>query len=248
MGKKEKFKTINILGYNIFSENIEKCVKTIFSYDKVHVVSGNPEVLYTGLNNKELYDNFTAKSSLIIPDGVGVQISGKILKTPVEEKIAGIELMKRIISECEKNGEGIYLLGASKENLKACVANILRDYPKINISGYHNGFFDLEDPKEILEEIKSKKPLALFVAMGCPRQEIFITKYMNELPCKIFMGVGGSFDVIAEKVNRAPRWMINIGMEWAYRVSKEPWRIKRLGSIPKFISIVIKSRGKSNER
>lgn len=248
MGKKEKFKTINILGYNIFSENIEKCVKTIFSYDKVHVVSGNPEVLYTGLNNKELYDNFTAKSSLIIPDGVGVQISGKILKTPVEEKIAGIELMKRIISECEKNGEGIYLLGASEENLKACVANILRDYPKINIYGYHNGFFDLEDPKEILEEIKSKKPLALFVAMGCPRQEIFITKYMNELPCKIFMGVGGSFDVIAEKVNRAPRWMINIGMEWAYRVSKEPWRIKRLGSIPKFISIVIKSRGKSNER
>ena len=93
MGKKEKFKTINILGYNIFSENIEKCVKTIFSYDKVHVVSGNPEVLYTGLNNKELYDNFTAKSSLIIPDGVGTQISGKILKTPVEEKIAGIELM-----------------------------------------------------------------------------------------------------------------------------------------------------------
>ena len=248
MGKKEKFKSIDILGYNIFSENIEKCVKTIFSYDKVHVVSGNPEVLYTGLNNKELYDNFTAKSSLIIPDGVGVQISGKILKTPVEEKIAGIELMKRIISECEKNGEGIYLLGASEENLKACVANILRDYPKINISGYHNGFFDLEDPKEILEEIKSKKPLALFVAMGCPRQEIFITKYMNELPCKIFMGVGGSFDVIAEKVNRAPRWMINIGMEWAYRVSKEPWRIKRLGSIPKFISIVIKSRGKSNER
>ena len=248
MGKKEKFKTINILGYNIFSENIEKCVKTIFSYDKVHVVSGNPEVLYTGLNNKELYDNFTAKSSLIIPDGVGTQISGKILKTPVEEKIAGIELMKRIISECEKNGEGIYLLGASEENLKACVANIIRDYPKINIVGYHNGFFDLEDPKEILEEIKSKKPLALFVAMGCPRQEIFITKYMNELPCKIFMGVGGSFDVIAEKVNRAPRWMINIGMEWAYRVSKEPWRIKRLGSIPKFISIVIKSRGKSNER
>ena len=76
----------------------------------------------------------------------------------------------------------------------------------------------------------------------------FIVKYMDELPCKIFMGVGGSFDVIAEKVNRAPRWMINIGMEWAYRVSKEPWRIKRLGSIPKFIGIVIKNRGKKYER
>lgn len=90
--------------------------------------------------------------------------------------------------------------------------------------------------------------MAIFVAMGCPRQENFIVKYMDELPCKIFMGVGGSFDVIAEKVNRAPRWMINIGMEWAYRVSKEPWRIKRLGSIPKFIGIVIKNRGKKYER
>ena len=235
MGKKEKFKSIDILGYNIFSEDIEKCVKTVFSYDKVHIVSGNPEVLYTGLNNKELFDNFTSKSSLIIPDGVGTQISGKILKTPVQEKIAGIELMKKIIDECEKNGEGIYLLGASEENLKACVANIVRDFPKINIAGYHNGFFDLNNPKEILEEIKEKKPMAIFVAMGCPRQENFIVKYMDELPCKIFMGVGGSFDVIAEKVNRAPRWMINIGMEWAYRVIKEPFRVKRLGSIPKFI-------------
>ena len=66
---------------------------------------------------------------------------------------------------------------------------------------------------------------------------------MDELPCKIYMGVGGSFDVIAEKVKRAPKWMINIGMEWAYRVAKEPWRIKRLGSIPKFIMDVVKSRG-----
>ena len=205
----------------------------------------NPEVLYTGLNDKNLFDNFTSDKSLIIPDGVGVQISAKILKTPVEEKIAGIELMKKILEKCEDSGEGIYLLGASEENLKACVANILRDYPRINISGYHNGFFDLDNPREILEEIKEKKPMAVFVAMGCPRQEKFIVRYMDELPCKIFMGVGGSFDVIAEKVNRAPRWMIDIGMEWAYRVAKEPWRIKRLGSIPKFIWTVTKSRGKN---
>ena len=243
MGKKDNFKSINILGYKIFSEDIGKCVDTAFSYDKVHIVSGNPEVLYAGLNDRKLFDNFTSKYSLIIPDGVGTQISGKILKTPVKEKIAGIELMKRIISKCEKDGNGIYLLGANEENLKTCIANIIRDYPKINIVGYHNGFFDLDNPKEILEDIKNKKPLVLFVAMGCPRQEKFIINYMDKLPCKIYMGVGGSFDVIAEKVNRAPRWMINIGMEWAYRVFKEPWRIKRLGSIPKFIWIVAKSRG-----
>lgn len=245
MGKNQKYKSIDMLGYEIFAANMDECLEVVLSKERVHIVSGNPEVLYTGLNDKNLFDNFTSDKSLIIPDGVGVQISAKILKTPVEEKIAGIELMKKILEKCEDSGEGIYLLGASEENLKACVANILRDYPRINISGYHNGFFDLDNPREILEEIKEKKPMAVFVAMGCPRQEKFIVRYMDELPCKIFMGVGGSFDVIAEKVNRAPRWMIDIGMEWAYRVAKEPWRIKRLGSIPKFIWTVTKSRGKN---
>ena len=245
MGKNQKYKSIDMLGYENFAANMDECLEVVLSKEKVHIVSGNPEVLYTGLNDKNLFDNFTSDKSLIIPDGVGVQISAKILKTPVEEKIAGIELMKKILEKCEDSGEGIYLLGASEENLKACVANILRDYPRINISGYHNGFFDLDNPREILEEIKEKKPMAVFVAMGCPRQEKFIVRYMDELPCKIFMGVGGSFDVIAEKVNRAPRWMIDIGMEWAYRVAKEPWRIKRLGSIPKFIWTVTKSRGKN---
>lgn len=245
MGKNQKYKSIDMLGYEIFAANMDECLEVVLSKEKVHIVSGNPEVLYTGLNDKNLFDNFTSDKSLIIPDGVGVQISAKILKTPVEEKIAGIELMKKILEKCEDSGEGIYLLGASEENLKACVANILRDYPRINISGYHNGFFDLDNPREILEEIKEKKPMAVFVAMGCPRQEKFIVRYMDELPCKIFMGVGGSFDVIAEKVNRAPRWMIDIGMEWAYRAAKEPWRIKRLGSIPKFIWTVTKSRGKN---
>lgn len=248
MGKAERYRNIDMLGYKIFASDINSCLEKVFSMKKVHIVSGNPEVLYVGLNNKELFKNFISDKSVIIPDGVGVQISAKILKTPVKKKIAGIELMKKILEKCEKTGESIYLLGASEENLKACVANIVRDFPKINIAGYHNGFFDLNNPKEILEEIKEKKPMAIFVAMGCPRQENFIVKYMDELPCKIFMGVGGSFDVIAEKVNRAPRWMINIGMEWAYRVSKEPWRIKRLGSIPKFIGIVIKNRGKKYER
>ena len=164
MGKNQKYKSIDMLGYEIFAANMDECLEVVLSKEKVHIVSGNPEVLYTGLNDKNLFDNFTSDKSLIIPDGVGVQISAKILKTPVEEKIAGIELMKKILEKCEDSGEGIYLLGASEENLKACVANILRDYPRINISGYHNGFFDLDNPREILEEIKEKKPMAVFVA------------------------------------------------------------------------------------
>ena len=245
MGEKKGY--VNVLGYDIFASDINKCIEEVFKYEKVHIVSGNPEVLFVGLNNKVLYENFISNNALIIPDGVGVQIAAKIMKTPVKEKIAGIDLMKRIISKCEKNNEGIYLLGADEESLNACREKILLQYPNINILGYHNGFFDLNNCEDLISDIKEKKPTAIFVAMGCPRQEQFIVKYMDELPVKIFMGVGGSFDVIANKVKRAPKWMIKIGMEWAYRVFKEPWRIKRLGSIPKFLWLAVKYRGKEYE-
>lgn len=227
---------VNILGYNIYSNTKKNLVNLIFNRDKkLHIVSGNPEVLYTGLHNDMLFNNFTSSNSIIIPDGAGVVIASKILNRPVDEKIAGIELMEAILNNCEKENKTIYLLGAQNEILQECINNINKKFPKLNIIGSHNGYFNLEDCSEIIDDINSKSPFALFVAMGCPRQEIFITKYMEKLNCKIFMGVGGSFDVFAGKVNRAPQWMISSNLEWLYRVSKEPWRIKRLGSIPKFL-------------
>lgn len=238
---------IDVLGYKVYRNKLSSALKYIDSFEKVHIVSGNPEVLYTGLYNDELLNNFKSDKAFIIPDGVGLQIAAKYLKTPVKEKIAGIDLMKEIIKKCSKENKKIYLLGTNDESLNACVANLMVKYPKINIVGYKNGFFDINKADEIIKDIKEKKPYAIFVAMGCPRQERFIVRYMEELPCTIFMGVGGSFDVIAEKVNRAPKWMIKLGLEWLYRVSKEPWRIKRLGSIPKFLLLVVKSNKNTNE-
>lgn len=234
---KENF--IEILDFKVFKNSLNEAVDYIESLDKVHIVSGNPEVLYTALNNGMLFENFLSEESFIVPDGVGTQIAAKYLKTPVKEKIAGIDLMKEIIKKAEREGNSIYLLGTNDENLKICVSNLLAKYPKLKIVGYKNGYFNFDNPKEIINDIQNKNPYALFVAMGCPKQEEFIIKYMDFLPCKIFMGVGGSFDVIAEKVNRAPKWMINLGLEWLYRVLKEPWRIKRLSSIPKFLFMII---------
>ncbi len=236
---------IEILGYKIFKNSIEDAINYIEDKNKLHIISGNPEVLYNGLNNKMLFENFTSNNSLIIPDGVGIQIAAKFLKTPVKEKIAGIDLLKELIKKLSLENKSIYLLGTTDENLKACVANIIMEFPEVNISGYRDGYFDINNPIELLNEIKEKKPYAIFVAMGCPRQEEFIVRYMEELPCQIFMGVGGSFDVIAEKVTRAPKWMIKLGLEWLYRVAKEPWRIKRLGSIPKFLLLVVRGKNKN---
>ncbi|PRR76802.1 putative N-acetylmannosaminyltransferase [Clostridium liquoris] len=231
-----------ILTYDVYNESRENFMQYIKKFNKIHIISGNPEVLNSGLNNEMLFKNFTQKNSVIIPDGIGTVIASKIVGNKVEEKIAGIEVMEEIIKLCEKEEKGIYLLGTKEETLNKCINNLKIKYPKLKILGSHNGFFDLDNCYEIISEINKLNPYALFVAMGAPRQEIFISKYMDSISATIFMGVGGSFDVMAGEVKRAPKWMISMGLEWLYRVGKEPWRIKRLSSIPKFLVKVIQNR------
>lgn len=231
-----------ILGYKVYNKTKDEFLKEILKRDKVNIVSGNPEVLYNGLNDKKLNENFHEEYSIIIPDGVGTVLASKMVKNPVKEKIAGIEVMKGILEIAAEEGKGIYLLGAQEEVLNKCIENLKKDIPKLNIAGSHNGFFDLNNCNDIIDDIKEKDPWAIFVAMGSPRQEIFIDKIINETNCKIYMGVGGSFDVFSGNIKRAPKWMINLGLEWLYRVSLEPWRIKRLGSIPRFLGKVLVSK------
>ncbi len=225
-----------ILGLNIFNKSKKEFIDEVFSKEgKIHIISGNPEVLTNGLNSELLLSNFISKQSMIIPDGIGVVISSKIVREPVKEKIAGIEVMAEILNVCETTNKSVYLIGSKQEILDICVKNIKKKYPELVICGSHDGYFDLDSCEEIVQDIDENKPYAIFVAMGSPRQEIFIAKYFDKLNCSILMGVGGCFDVYANKVKRAPQWMINCGIEWLYRVCKEPVRIKRLFVIPKFM-------------
>lgn len=235
--------SVKILDYRIYSETKMELIEYLRDIKhKVHIVSGNPEVLYSGLSNLELKENFKSEEAVIIPDGIGTVLSAKILGTPVQEKIAGIEVMEEIIKFCEDECKPIYLLGAKQEILDKCISNLKMMHPRLEIVGSYNGYFNIDECENIINDIENKRPYCIFVAMGAPRQEIFITKYMHRLPCTIFMGVGGSFDVISGNSKRAPKWMIKIGIEWLYRVLKEPWRLKRLSSIPKFIYIAVLNR------
>lgn len=233
-----------LLGYKIFSDNKEELLKEIENKKRVNIISGNPEVLYNGIKNEFLKNSFTKEDALIIPDGVGTLLAAKINGIDITEKIAGIEVMNMLLDEARDKNLKVFLLGAKEEILIKCKKKIKESYDGIDIVGSNNGFFDLDNCDDLIEKINESKADILFVAMGAPRQEVFIEKYKDKLCCKIFMGVGGSFDVFAGSVNRAPQFMINIGMEWFYRVAKEPWRIKRLGSIPKFLVLSLKERGK----
>lgn len=232
----------NILNFKVFNQNKDTLIEYIEQLPKVNIISGNPEVLFNGLNNKNLTKNFNSKDSLIIPDGVGTVIAAKMLKNPVKEKIAGIDVMMDLLIKADKEHKSIYLLGAKEEVLQKCKKNIISRFPNIKISGSHNGFFDLNNCDEIISDIQNSDAWAIFVAMGSPRQEIFIDKIIHNSPCKIFMGVGGVFDILAGELKRAPKWMIKLGLEWLYRVYKEPFRIKRLIAIPKFLLLVLKDK------
>lgn len=234
--------TTNILGYDIYNKSKSDLLKEIDKYEKVNIISGNPEILMNGLTDDRISKVFHSKDAIIIPDGIGVVIASKIVKQPVTEKVPGIEVMDEIVSNCAIEGKGIFLVGTKQDILEECIEKLKEKHKNLNVLGSHNGFFDIDNCRDIIDEIKEKKPYALFVAMGSPRQELFLEKYMDELPCKVFMGVGGSFDVFAGRITRAPKWMIKLGLEWLHRVIKEPVRIKRLNAIPKFLLKVQKSK------
>jgi len=235
-----------ILKFNIFNKDKNALMNYIESFKKVNIVSGNPEVLFNGLNDPMLKENFNDKTSIIIPDGVGTVIASKLLKEPVKEKIAGIDVVREVLIKANSEEKSIYLLGAKEEILEKCVDNIKIEFPNLKISGFHNGFFDLNNCDDIIEGIKICEPWAIFVAMGSPRQEIFIQKIMHKLNTHIFMGVGGVFDIFAGELKRAPKWMLSLGLEWLYRVIQEPFRLKRLIVIPKFLLLVLKNRNKES--
>ncbi|GKX66106.1 WecB/TagA/CpsF family glycosyltransferase [Inconstantimicrobium mannanitabidum] len=233
----------NILGYNVYNRSKDEFIDLIKTKEeKVNIISGNPEILYNGLINPMLSKVFKSEDAVIIPDGIGTVIASKIMKNPVKERIAGIEVMKEIIEYCIMNNQKIYLLGATQETIEKCTENLKKQYSNLKIAGFHNGYFDIDNCEEIIKDIIEQNPYAIFIAMGSPRQELFIQKYKEQINSRIFMGVGGSFDIFAGTLKRAPKWMIKLGLEWLYRVSKEPWRIRRLSAIPKFLLLVIKDQ------
>ncbi|WP_244833627.1 WecB/TagA/CpsF family glycosyltransferase [Clostridium sp. BJN0001] len=241
---------IKILSFDVFSEKIDDFMNYIEKLDKVNIVSGNPSILLNGFYNKELNKNFKEKYSVIIPDGIGTVIASKLLKTPVKEKIAGFDIAIKLLEKGDKEGKSVYLLGTKQDILEECVKRIKHDYKNLKIVGYHNGFFDINNCDNLINEIEESKPWAIFVAMGSPRQEIFINKIIHRSNIDVFMAVGGVFDILSGKLKRAPKWMIKFGLEWLYRVIVEPFRIKRLFKIPEFIfkALEYKYIGEKNEK
>lgn len=142
-------------------------------------------------------------------------------------KIPGCELWLKIIQAWNKEGRSFYLVGSRSEVIEETVAKLRKDYPQIVIAGYRDGYIRSEQERELLlSDIEEKKPDVVFVAMGSPKQELLMEEMYKRHPA-VYQGLGGSFDVYTGKVERAPQWWIRHNLEWAYRLIKQPSRIKR---------------------
>jgi N-acetylglucosaminyldiphosphoundecaprenol N-acetyl-beta-D-mannosaminyltransferase len=159
---------------------------------------------------------------LINADGQPVVWASRLLGRPLKERVTGIDLFGALIDRCGARGFRPYLLGARQEVVEK-VAGLLE--PRVKLAGWRNGYWD--DEAAVVEQIRQAKPDVLFVAISSPKKELFLKRWKAELRVPFVMGVGGTFDVVAGHVQRAPRWMQRAGLEWLYRLGQEPRRMWR---------------------
>lgn len=222
------------------SQFVQQLDEHIEKQEKVFVVTANPEIVMKAVEDKE-YKSVMEKATYVTADGIGVVKASHLLNKPLPERVTGYDTMLELLQLAEDKSYNIYLLGGQQETLEKAVANIKAIHPKINIVGQHNGFFNWED-NEIPQEIINKKPDLVFVALGFPRQENWIAQNLPSFQKGVFIGVGGSFDVIAGTVERAPLVWQKANLEWLYRLIKQPSRWKRMLALPRFGIKIIKEK------
>ncbi|RFU63961.1 WecB/TagA/CpsF family glycosyltransferase [Peribacillus glennii] len=207
---------------------------------KTYIVTANPEIVEHASKDTD-YRNIICSSDFVIPDGIGVIYASKVLNTPLEERIAGFDLMTELLGMANAKRYKVFLLGAEESVVQLAAENVEKQYKHIDLAGYHHGFIDIED-EALPKQISKFKPDIVFIALGFPKQDQWINKHLHLFDKGIFMGVGGSFDVLAGKVNRAPAVWQKANLEWLYRLIQEPRRWRRMSALPLFMLKVMKKR------
>lgn len=224
---------VSPLSYEDLKKNIEKDIE---NNKKSFMVAINPEKILKARKDeklKELLNNATYE----IPDGIGVIYASKLRKGNIKTRITGIDSMEMLCKLSEEKKYKIFMYGAKEETIKKAKENLEIKFPNIQIVGTINGYE--KDNDKIISSINKSKADIVFVALGSPKQEYWITENMDKVSAKIFQGVGGSFDVFSGNIKRAPKWMQKIGLEWLYRLIKEPKRIFRQIKLVKFLWLAL---------
>ncbi len=229
---------VKILSFGVDSFTFDEAVNYAVSHPG-QIVTINPEMIAAAQKNED-FANIISSAELVVPDGIGVEIGLKILGHKVR-RIPGIELGKALVEKFAQNNKSVALIGAKPEVVQAAASNLKAEFPGLNIVYSKDGYFDNDE--EVISKIIEASPDLVLVALGSPKQEFFINSLKTHLPNSTMIGLGGSFDVWAGAVERAPKFYQNLGIEWLYRTVKEPKRFKRIfPTLPLFVLKVCKER------
>lgn len=164
---------------------------------------------------------------MVVADGQSVVWASRLLRAPLPERVAGIDLFEALLREADRGCCRVYFLGAHQDTLARMIKEVRGRFPSLVIAGARHGYFDKEDENDIATEISLSKADMLFLGMSSPKKELFLDKWGAMIGAKVVHGVGGSFDILAGKTQRAPLWYQKHGLEWLYRVRQEPRRLAR---------------------
>ncbi|MHA2957879.1 WecB/TagA/CpsF family glycosyltransferase [Priestia megaterium] len=231
----------NILGIDVCSDTYDelaaKLLQDIDKGQKSFIVAINPEKIMKAQEDQEL-KSLLNQATYQIPDGIGVILASKLKKGRIRERVTGIDMMLKLCKEATNNGKRIFLYGAKPGIADEAKAKLEEMFPGILIAGTLNGY---EKNEEVIERtINDSGAEIVFVALGSPAQENWIIAHKEKLNPSVYQGVGGSFDVISGRLNRAPAVFQKFGLEWLYRLLKEPWRWKRQLELPRFLLRVLR--------
>jgi N-acetylglucosaminyldiphosphoundecaprenol N-acetyl-beta-D-mannosaminyltransferase len=231
-----------VLGYQFVNSSMDELVDEVCSRivisKKTFIVTANPEIITYAYSDPR-YQKILKSSDFVIPDGAGIIVASKILHDPLKERLAGFDLMERLLQAANQNHYRVYFLGTKPSIIPLAVERINLTYPNIEIVGFHHGYFH-GSGENIAKEAAERNPDLIFVGLGFPKQETWISDHLHYFSKGVFMGGGGCLNVWAGVDKRAPKVWRDLNLEWCYRLIKQPSRTKRMKAIPVFLKRVIR--------
>lgn len=239
-------KTVNILGVEVSASAMKDTVDKLMGFleePRLHTVfTPNSEIIYAAYKD-EYFKKVLNSADINTADGIGVVYASKILRQPISERVAGYDLMHAFLKEAAKSARKVFLFG-SKPGVAEKAGEMLSDmYAGLKICGTRDGYFNEDDTKEIIADINASKPDIVLVCLGAPKQEKWIYENRDKIEARVAMGLGGSLDTLTGVTQRAPESWQRLGLEWAYRLVREPKRIGRMMALPRFgLTVLFKGR------
>ena len=236
---------VEVLGVGFDPVDLSGAVERVaaFAADRTAhlVVTANVEMVVAARRAPDLRD-ILARAALVVADGVGVVWGSRQLGRPLPGRVPGIDLATRLCGEAARRGWRVYLLGGAPGVAAAAAARLRESHPRITIVGTGSGYFGSDEDRDVVQAIRDASPTLLLAGLGSPQQERWLSRHLEALGAPVAMGVGGTIDVWAGRARRAPRIMQALGLEWCYRLIRQPRRLGRQMAIPYFMAAVCRER------